>query len=89
MGIHFIHGATTFKEVSIEEPAGGAESERSFLLEFPDTIASTEGFAESFREKKRKRDICGGWVELAARLSTGGVVPPSEYGFGEKQALID
>lgn len=76
MGIHFIHGATTFKEVSIGEPAGGAESEGSFLLEFPDTITSTEGFAEYLRERKRKRDICGGWVELAACLSAGGVVLP-------------
>lgn len=57
MGIHFIHGATTFKEVSIEEPAGGAGSEGSFLLEFPDTIASTEGFAEYLREKKGERHL--------------------------------
>ena len=68
MGVHFIRGATTFKEVSIEELVGGAESEGSFLLEFPDTITSNE---EYLREKKGKREICGGWVDLVACLSTG------------------
>lgn len=72
MGIYFIHGATTFKEVSVEELVGGAESEGSFLLEFPDTITSNEGFAEYLREKKRK--TCGGWVDLFVCLSTGGVL---------------
>lgn len=57
MGIHFIYGATTFKEVSIEELVGGAESEESFLLELPDSITSNEGFAEYLRVNKRKREI--------------------------------
>jgi len=77
MAVHLIHGATTFKEVSVEDLVGGAESEGSFLLEFPGTITSNEEFAEYFREKKRKREICGSQVNLAACLSTeGAVLPP-------------
>lgn len=76
MGNHLAHGATTSKDVYIEEFVEGLESKRSFLLEFPDTIICNEVFAEYLRVKKRKREICGGWIYLIRHLSTGGVLPP-------------
>lgn len=54
MGNHFVHGATTSKDVYIEKFVQGLESGRSFLLEFPDTIICNEVFAEYLREEKKE-----------------------------------
>lgn len=77
MGNHLVHGDTTSKEILIVECVEGPESERSVFPKFPDTVICNEVFTGYLGDlKKRKREICGGWIYLIRHLSAGGILPP-------------